>query len=69
MFREFHEVFSCSYGEISGIDPSSIKNEIKTYLEDKPVGKKNWHVHPYKATTIKEEVKKLHKVGFIYLVP
>ena len=46
-----------------------IVHEIKTYLDAKPVRKKLRQVHPRKAVAIKEEVEKLLKVGFIYLVP
>jgi hypothetical protein len=37
LFNEFHVVFSWSYEEMLGIDPSIILHQIKTYLEDKPV--------------------------------
>ena len=40
LFKEFHDVFSWSYEEMLGIDPSIIVDEIKTYLMEKPVGQK-----------------------------
>ena len=52
-----------------GIDPSIIVNEIKTYTNAKPVCQKLQQVHPRKAVAIKEEVEKLLRAVFIYLVP
>ena len=37
LFKEFHDVFSWSYKEIPGIDPSIVKHEIQTYPDAKPV--------------------------------
>jgi len=37
LFNEFHVVFSWSYEEMLGIDPSIILHQIKMYLEDKHV--------------------------------
>lgn len=37
LFQEFHDVFAWSYEEMSGIDPSIVVHEIKTYLDAKPV--------------------------------
>ena len=52
-----------------GIDPSILVHEIKTYPTAKPIRKKIRQVHPRKATTIKAEIEKLLKDGFIYPVP
>ena len=37
LFREFRDIFSWSYEEMSGIDPSIVVHEIKTYTGVKPV--------------------------------
>jgi hypothetical protein len=37
LFQEFHDVFTWSYGEMSGIDPKIVAHEIKTYPGAKPV--------------------------------
>jgi hypothetical protein len=52
-----------------GIDPSIVMHEIKTYPGEKPVRQKLRPVHPKKITSIKAEVEKLLKYGFIYPVP
>ena len=52
-----------------GIDPSIMVHEIKTYPTAKPIRKKLRQVHPWKAATIKAEIEKLLKGGFIYPVP
>jgi hypothetical protein len=51
------------------INPSVIVHEIKTYPGVKPVRQKLFPFHPKKTATIKEEVEKLLKFDFIYLVP
>ena len=66
LFKEFHDVFSWSYEEIPGIDPSIVEHEIQTYPNTKPVRQKLRPVNPRKATTVKAEVENLLKAGFIY---
>ena len=53
---------------MSGIDPSIVVHEIKTYPTTKPVRKKPRQVHPWKSAAIKYEIEKLLKAGFIYPV-
>ena len=69
LFKEFHDIFSWSYEEIPGIDPSIVVHKIKTYPMTKPIRQKLRQVHPRKAAAIKVEIEKLLKAGFIYLVP
>ena len=52
-----------------GIDPSIVVHEIKTYPMAKPIRKNLRQVHPWKDATIKAEIEKLLKVGFIYPIP
>jgi hypothetical protein len=66
LFKEFHDVFSWSYEEMPGIDPRIVEHEITTYPDAKPVRQKLHLVNPQKEATIKAEVEKLLKVGFIY---
>ena len=51
---------------MSGIDPDIVVHNIKTYPSAKPIWQRLRPVHPCKATTIKLEVEKLLKAGFIY---
>jgi hypothetical protein len=37
LFKEFRDIFAWSYEEMSGIDPSIVVHEIKTYPGAKPV--------------------------------
>jgi hypothetical protein len=69
LFKEFCNVFTWSYEEMLGIDPSIIVHEIKTYTAVKPVRQKLHLVHPKKIVAIKAEVEKLLKFGFIYPIP
>jgi hypothetical protein len=68
LFKEFRDIFSWSYEEMSGIDPSISVHEIKTYPGAKPVRECLRPVHPRKAAAIKLEVEKLLKASFIYPV-
>jgi hypothetical protein len=52
-----------------GIDPRTIKHEIKTYSDAKPDRQRLRVVNPRKAPIIKAEVEKLLNVGFIYPIP
>ena len=52
-----------------GIDPSIVIHEIKNYPIAKPIRQKLRQFHPRKAATIKVEIEKLIKVGFMYHVP
>ena len=52
-----------------GIDPRIVEHEIKTYPNAKPVRQRLRAVNPRKAPTIKAEIEKLLKVGFIYPIP
>ncbi len=49
-----------------GIDPTIVIHEIKTYPDAKSVRQCLHPVHPWKAITIKAEIEKLLKAGFIY---
>jgi hypothetical protein len=68
LFKEFCDIFTCSYEEMLGIDPKIVIHEIKTYPDAKPVRQHLHPVHPRKVAAIKLEVEKLLKAGFIYLV-
>ena len=66
LFKGFHDIFSSSYAEIPGIDPSIVQHEIWTYPDSKPVRQKLRPVNPRKAAAVKVEVEKLLKADFIY---
>ena len=59
-------MFSWSYEEMPGIDPSIVKHEIRTYHDAKPVRQKLRPVNLCKAAVVKAEVENLLKAGFIY---
>ena len=54
---------------MSGIDPSIMVHEIKTYPTAKLVRQKLTKFHPWKAIAIKTEIEKLLNDGFIYPIP
>ena len=69
LFKEFHDVFAWSYDEMPGIDPRIFEHDINTYPNAKPVWQRLRTVNPRKAPTIKVEIEKLLKAGFIYPIP
>lgn len=69
LFQAFRDVFVWSYEEIPDIDPSIVVHEILTYPGAKPVHQWLCPVHPRKVVTIKGEVEKILKDGFIYPRP
>lgn len=52
-----------------GIDPRIVVHKIKTYVGAKPMRQKLRQIHPKKVATIKIEVEKLLRAGFIYPIP
>ena len=66
LFKGFCDVFSWSYEEMPGIDPSIVEHEIQTYPDAKPVRQKLRPVNPCKAAVVKAKVEKLLKASFIY---
>jgi hypothetical protein len=68
LFKEFRDIFTWSYEEMPGINPTIVIHEIKTYPGAKPVRQCLRPVHPCKVVAIKLEVEKLLKDDFIYLV-
>jgi hypothetical protein len=68
LFKEFRDIFTWSYEEMSGIDLDIVIHDIKTYPDAKPVRQSLRPVHPRKAASIKLEVEKLLKDDFIYPV-
>jgi hypothetical protein len=66
LFQEYRDIFSWSYTEIPGLDPSIVEHRIDTWPDITPVRQKQRPLHPSKATAIKVEINKLRTAGFIY---
>ena len=66
LFKEFRDVFSWSYEEMLGIDPSIVEHEIRAYPEVRPIRQKLRPVNRRKAAGVKAKVEKLLKASFIY---
>ena len=66
LFKEFCDMFTQSYEEMPGIDPSIVEHEIRTYPDAKLVRQNIGPVNPHKEEIIKAEVENLLKDGFIY---
>jgi hypothetical protein len=68
LFQEYWDIFSWSYTEMPGLDPSIIKHRIGTWPDITPVRQNQCPLHPSKAAAIKAEIDKLCIVGFIYSI-
>jgi hypothetical protein len=66
LFKEFRDIFAWSCEEMPGINPKIVEHEVTMYPNSKPVRQKLRLINPKKATTIKVEIEKLLKAGFIY---
>jgi hypothetical protein len=66
LFQEYRDIFSWSYTEMPGLDPSIVEHRIDTWPDITPVLQKQRPLHPSKVTAIKVEIDKLRDAGFIY---
>ena len=66
LFQEFRDIFAWSYTEMYGLDPSIVEHRIDTWLDVAPIFQKQRPIHPSKAPSVKAEIEKLCKAGFIY---
>jgi hypothetical protein len=65
LLREFQDVFSWSYEDIHGFDPSLIQHAIPIKEGIKPVRQKQRPINPAVEATIRKELEKLLKAGII----
>ena len=68
LFREFRNIFSWMYEYKSWIDPSIVVHAIITCPDSNSVRQKLHQVNPQKEVAIKEQVEKIIRARFIYLV-
>jgi hypothetical protein len=66
LFQKYRDIFSWSYMEMPGLDPSIVEHRIDTWPKITPVHKKQRPLHPSKVVAIKVEIDKLRAAGFIY---
>jgi hypothetical protein len=66
LFQEYQDIFSWSYTEIPGLDPSIVGHRINTWPYVTPVHQNQRPLHPSKVVAIKVEIDKLRIVNFIY---
>ena len=66
LFQEFKDIFSWSYTEMPGLDPSMMEHHIDTWPDVAPVRQKQWPIHPSKVAAVKDEIEKLRIAVFIY---
>jgi hypothetical protein len=66
LFQEYRDIFSWSYTEMHGLDPSVVKHRINTWEYVTPVHQKKHPLHPSKVAAIKAKIYKLRIDGFIH---
>jgi hypothetical protein len=66
LFQEYQDIFSSSYTEMPGLDPSIVEHHIDTWPDITPVFQKQQPLNLSKVVAIKAEIDKLHAAGFIY---
>jgi hypothetical protein len=66
LFQEYRDIFTWSYTEMPGLDPSIVEYRIDTWSNITPVLQKQRLLHPSIATAIKAEIDKLRAADFIY---
>ena len=66
LVQEFCDIFTWSYNEMPGLNPSIVEHHIDTWSDVLPICQKQWPIHLSKVATVKAEIEKLHIVGFIY---
>lgn len=66
LFQEQRDIFAWDYFEMLGINTTIVEHHIDMCPDTHPIRQKQSHLHPSKAEAIKQEIDKLHKVGFIY---
>jgi hypothetical protein len=68
LLGEFQDVFSWSYEDIRGFDPSLIQHAIPIKEDIQLVRKKQRHINPVLEENIRKELEKLLKDGIIFPV-
>lgn len=66
LFQEFHDIFTWSYKEILGLDPTIIEQHIDTWPDALPIRQKQCPIHIANAMAIKAKIDKLWKYEFIF---
>ena len=65
LLTDFRDVFAWSYENMRGLDPQLYQHQIHLNTDAKPVAQRRYRMNPNYAETVKEEIYKLLRVGFI----
>jgi hypothetical protein len=63
LFQEYRDIFSWSYTEMPGLDPSIVEHRIDTWPDVTPVHQKKHPLHPSKAVAIKAKLTSYALLG------
>ena len=68
VLKEYKDVFTWTYEDISGLDSALVKYRLPIKLGAKAIKQKLRRLHPKMTLQVKEEVDKFHKIKFIKVV-
>ena len=68
LLRSYLDVFTWSYEDMPGLDPSIVHNHLPLVPHARLVKQKLRQLHPRWSLQIKEEIQKQLSVGFISVV-
>ena len=57
LFQEFHDIFTWSYTEMPGLDPSIMEHHIDTWPDVAPIYQNQWPIHPFNVAAVKSEIE------------
>lgn len=66
LLKEYKSVFTWSYKDMPGIDPTFYQHKIDLKTDAKTIQQQRYKMNPNYAKKVKEEIDKLLQVGFIY---
>ena len=68
LLRSYLDVFSWSYEDIPGLDPTIVQHHLPILLHARPVKQKSRRLHPRWSLQVKEKIQKQLSVGFLLVV-
>ena len=68
LLRSYLDVFSWSYEDMSGLDPSIVRHHLPLVPHARPVKQKLRRLHPRWSLQVKEEIQNQLSVGFVSMV-
>ena len=68
LLRSYLDVFSWSYEDMPGLDPTIVQHHLPILPHARPVKQKSRRLHPRWSLQVKEKIQKQLSVGFLLVV-